>query len=326
MEIISLSYPLTDEAIKAYAIPQTLAIGHFDGVHKGHQQVIRKAVAVAREHGWRAAVMTFHPHPKEVISQGETYITCLTPLDEKMKQFAELGVEVAYVFRFDPLFAQAAPSQFVEEVLRQLQVKCAVVGFDFRFGYQGSGDAAVLQSLGESFMQVEVVEACHRGGEKISSTLVRQLLAEGNVEEAELLLGRSYTMAGVVVHGDGRGSKIGYPTANIELEGAYALPRLGVYAVTASFGEERCLGVMNIGVKPTFVEERNKPTVEVHLFDFDRDIYGTAMQIEVRRFIRSERKFTSVDELIAQISKDAGEARRLLTETSPQSEDSVKSL
>ncbi|WP_020615237.1 bifunctional riboflavin kinase/FAD synthetase [Paenibacillus daejeonensis] len=312
MKIIELSYPLTDQQLENCALPQTLAIGHFDGVHRGHQQVIQKAVEAARADGLCPSIMTFHPHPREVLSQEEPYLTYLTPLDDKMALFASLGVEVAYVFRFDLTFAAVEPVRFVEEVLVPLQVQRAVVGFDFSFGHRGEGKAETLRELGKGRMEVEIVSPFHQNDEKVSSTLIRKELALGAVDHAESLLGRPYRFSGIVQTGDGRGRTIGFPTANVHLVHPYVLPRLGVYAVRATSGETTFAGVMNLGFKPTFNAPGGAPTAEVHLFDYSGDLYGKELQVSFCHFIREERKFGSVDELIAQIATDANTARQLL--------------
>ncbi|WP_223869485.1 bifunctional riboflavin kinase/FAD synthetase [Paenibacillus sabuli] len=308
--MITLHYPLSES--ERSEVGQTLAIGHFDGVHKGHRTVISRAVRYAREHDLLGSVMTFDPHPKAVLGQGDQYVACLTPLADKLEQFAELGVDRAYVFRFDRSFAQVSPEQFVDDALRPLAIRKAFVGFDFAFGHRGRGTPELLRQLGEPFMEVEVAEAYHLNGQKVSSTLVRENIASGAMEQATLLLGRPYRLRGIVAHGAGRGRTIGFPTANVELGGPYALPRHGVYAVVAHYEGLRLHGVMNVGVKPTFEDGTVKPTLEAHLFDFSGDLYGRELQLDVMQFLRPERKFDSVDALVAQIRADAEQARELL--------------
>ncbi len=216
MEIISLRYPLSElSGHPGTSQPQVLAIGQFDGVHLGHQQVIAKAVAEARKAGLKAAVMTFDPHPRDVLGQAGQRVSCLTPLQEKLEQFERLGIDTAYIFHFDSLFAAISPEQFVEEVLRELQVKRAVVGFDFSFGHRGLGTPEVLSKLGATFLQVDIVDPFHLKESKVSSTRIRQFISAGNMDEAAFLLGRSYRITGTVEHGDKRGRTIGFPTANV---------------------------------------------------------------------------------------------------------------
>jgi len=310
VERISLTYPLSKET--PLGSPQVLAIGHFDGVHLGHQKVISTAVAKARAAGLRSAVMTFSPHPREVLGQGGQNTSSLTPLADKLDRFAELGVDTAYIFRFDAAFAAISPVQFVEEVLRPLKVRGAVVGFDFSFGHRGEGNPQMLSELGESFMEVDIVEPYEIDDAKVSSTRIREAIAAGEPETAALLLGRSYRITGTVEHGDGRGRTIGFPTANVSPNSNYALPRLGVYAVVLHVKGKVHGGVMNVGVKPTFETGLTHPTFEIHIFDFDEDIYGQQVQVELLHFIRAERKFASVQQLIEQIGADSQQARQLV--------------
>jgi riboflavin kinase/FMN adenylyltransferase len=293
-------------------------MGHFDGVHRGHRNVIRRAVEQAKHNGLLSGVMTFHPHPKEVLGHGNQYVASLTPLEDKLQLFAELGVDIAYVVRFDLAFASVSPSQFVDHFLKPLEVKHAVVGFDFTFGRKGLGDAKLLGMLGGSFLKVDIVDPLFEEGLKVSSSLIREKLEQGDIEDAEQLLGRPYRISGTVVHGEGRGHTIGFPTANIEPSGHYVLPRLGVYAVKVGIGGNRYPAVLNLGVKPTFHEDGMTPKLEAHLFDFDRDLYGEAAEIDFFRFLRPERKFDSVSELIEQIGRDAVQAKTYFAASTEQ--------
>ncbi|MBW7453402.1 bifunctional riboflavin kinase/FAD synthetase [Paenibacillus sepulcri] len=314
MKIISLQYPVQSSEPAKSALPKTLAIGYFDGVHKGHQNVIRRSVEAARSTGIEAAVMTFYPHPKEVLGQGDQYVNGLTPLEEKINRFRSLGVDVVYIVQFDLEFSAVTPDEFVEHVLRPLQVKKAVVGFDFAFGSRGAGKADTLVALGDPDIAVEIVEPLMIDGKKVSSTLIREALAEGKLEMAEQFLGEPYHVQGTVVHGEGRGSKIGFPTANLDPETAYVVPRQGVYAIMAEVDGERIPGVLNIGVKPTFHENLTQPVMEAHLFDFDGDLYGKSIAIHFISFLRTEKKFNSIDELVGQIHADADKARAILSQ------------
>jgi len=309
VEIISLQYPVASSEPVHSALPKAIAIGHFDGVHKGHQNVIRRCVEAARSLGIQAAVMTFHPHPKEVLGQGQQYVTCLTPLEEKVERFRSLGVDLVYVVRFNKELAGVAPSQFVETVLRPLQVRHAVVGFDFTFGAKGSGNADKLRELCEPSIAVDIIEPLTLQGDKVSSTLVRESLASGRPEDARQLLGQPYSLYGTVVKGEGRGRTIGFPTANVEPDDAYVIPRQGVYAIVAEFDGTTVPGVLNIGVKPTFHEHLPKPVLEAHLFDFNGNLYGRTIRLQFISFLRPEKKFGSVNELIEQIHADAQQAR-----------------
>lgn len=309
LEIISLQYPLEGLSAIPQGKPLTIAIGHFDGVHRGHQDVIRRAVQEAGSAGHLSAVMTFDPHPKEVLGQGDRYYQCLTPLIDKTELFAELGVDLMFVVQFNSAFASVTPERFVDEVLRKIGAKQAVVGFDFTFGNRGAGNAETLKQLGAPDIHVHIVEPLYEDGSKVSSTWVREALENGQIDVAANLLGRPYELTGTVVHGDGRGRTIGFPTANIGFDHPYVSPRLGVYAIVAWIGGKPYPGVLNHGMKPTFNKDGVKPVMEAHLFDFNRDIYGEKIRIEFRSFIRPEQKFGSVDELVKQIGRDSEQAR-----------------
>jgi riboflavin kinase/FMN adenylyltransferase len=315
MELISIGFPLSDSPLASNGEQLSVAIGYFDGVHKGHQNVIKRAVDAARQKGLKSAVMTFHPHPKAVLGQGEQYVSCLTPLESKLAQFEALGVDYVFVMKFDYSFAGISPDRFVSEVLVPLGVLHTVVGFDFRFGSRGAGDAGMLGTLGSEYgLTTEVVEPLLLEGRKISSTYVREALDEGNMALAEQLLGRPYELEGVVVHGHARGRLIGFPTANVGLMQPYITPRIGVYAAQAIIGDLVYSAVLNHGMKPTFKDGVRAPVIEAHLIDFSGDLYDQPIRIRFVSFIRPEHKFDSVDELVAQIGRDRDEAVRLLAQ------------
>lgn len=292
-----------------------MAIGFFDGVHLGHMEVIRKAVAAARERGQVPAVLTFDPHPRVVLGQDQ-YHTVLTPLPQKLELFAKLGVEAAFVMSFNQAFSQVPADKFVQDLLVPMGTKTAAVGFDFRFGHRGQGDAALLHEASGGAIDVQVVEPVYRDGVKVSSTRIRELLAEGKCEEASILMDRSYQVSGTVVHGKALGRQLGFPTANLEADASYVLPLHGVYAVkvmgATSDGDIAANGVINVGVRPTVDEGGTVPKLEAHLFDFSGDLYGRSLTVQFRHFLRPEMKFGSLDDLVAQIGRDAQRARELL--------------
>ncbi|MGG1642753.1 bifunctional riboflavin kinase/FAD synthetase [Paenibacillus sp. NRS-1782] len=311
MITVSLSYPLSDELLHQWGRSQVTAIGQFDGLHLGHASVIRKAVELAREQEVPVSVMTFHPHPKEVMKKGD-YEGYLTPLVDKQDILADMGVDVLYILRFDEDFSKVSPEAFITDILLPLQIQTAVVGFDFRFGYRGVGHEHTLRELGGERMSVHTVPPFELDGEKVSSSSIRRALQTGDLTHASRWLGRSYHIRGTVVDGEKRGRTIGFPTANLKLDDTYVIPVNGVYAVRALVGECWRSGVMNVGVKPTFHEGVLNPSFEVHLFDFDQQIYGEPVLVELHHYIRPERKFSSVDELITQIGNDAQTAKKLL--------------
>jgi len=311
VKTVYLSYPLPAEVILEHTQPQVAAIGQFDGVHLGHASVISSAVNLAKGKHIPSAVMTFHPHPKDVMKKGD-YEGSLTPLQEKQELLAGLGVDIVYVVEFNDSFSHVSPQEFVEGMLFPLGIEAAVVGFDFRFGHKGEGNAEMLRLLGNGRLDVEVIPPFELEGGKVSSTEIRKALQRGDLERAGRLLGRSYRLRGTVVGGEKRGRTIGFPTANLKLDDKFVIPVKGVYAVRAFLNGRIFPGVMNVGVKPTFHENETVPSFEVHLFDFDREIYGEHVTVELVHFIRNERKFPSVPELIAQIQADADRARELL--------------
>nr|WP_221401241.1 bifunctional riboflavin kinase/FAD synthetase [Paenibacillus phyllosphaerae] len=309
-----MHYPLqlTDE--QHISRPKTIAIGHFDGVHLGHKNVIRRAVESARVEGLQSAVMTFHPHPKEVLGQGDQYVTCLTPLADKIDRFRQLGVDVVYIVQFDLTFAAVTPEAFVTNILTPLHVRRAVVGFDFSFGARGAGTTETLRVLCEpNDIAVDIIDPFLQDGAKVSSTRIRECLSAGEVKQSAQLMGTAYAVTGTVMHGEGRGRTIGFPTANVELSAPYVVPRLGVYAIFVQVDGQRYSGVLNIGKKPTFHDDLPKPVFEAHLFDFAGDLYGKQMDIHFIDFLRAEQKFSSIDQLIAQIHSDAQQARTILS-------------
>lgn len=310
MQIIELSYP-SATPIKPITVEQVMALGDFDGIHLGHQEVIERTLATAKRLGLPAAIMTFHPHPRVVLGQSK-YEQNLTPLADKMELFAKMGIEYVYLVHFTLTFARISPQEFVDLVLVPLGAKSIVVGFDFTFGHEGKGTPEGLQQLGAGKFTVEVTPPFHLLGKKVSSTNIRESLFAGAIEEANHLIGRSYRVRGKVVAGDGRGKTIGFPTANIEPSGDYIIPKKGVYAVRCKVHEQVYNAVMNIGTKPTFTNEQII-TLEAHLFDFDQNIYNQPIEVEFIHYIRSEQKFSGIQELIQQIQQDASEAKRILS-------------
>lgn len=314
MQTIQLTYPVTESDGSEALNPQVLAIGEFDGVHLGHQEVIKRAVATAGRLRIPASVMTFHPHPKEVLGQ-QKYAELLTPIEFKKSVLSQMGVDTMYLVAFNSDLMKVSPEQFVEQMLIPMKVNTVIVGFDFTFGYRGAGTPDTLCGLAKGRFAVEIIRPYHQDGVKVSSTLVREHLNEARIEKANALLDRPYTVNGTVVTGDGRGSTIGFPTANIQLSESFVIPALGVYAVKVTVDGETYNAVMNVGKKPTFVDHLDRPTLEAHLFDFSRKIYGSPVTVQFVSYIRPERKFGSVDELIAQIRRDADQARSILSES-----------
>lgn len=312
METIYLTYPLTEDVIARSARKQVIAIGQFDGLHLGHASVIKSAVQVAAEQGLPSGVMTFHPHPKEVMKKGD-YEGYLTPPAEKEKIIRDMGVDYLYIVEFNDSFSRVSPQNFVGGMLMPLEIHTAVVGFDFHFGYRGEGHAGMLRELSDYKLDVTIVPPFLIEGDKVSSSNIRLDLQEGNVKQVRRLLGRPYSLSGIVMHGEKRGRTIGFPTANLKMDEHFVLPRKGVYAVRVGHEDQVLHGVMNVGVKPTFHEDETVPSIEIHLLDFNGDLYGKPLTVELISFIREERKFGSIEQLVAQITNDAETAKQILS-------------
>lgn len=290
--------------------PAAVALGVFDGVHLGHRAILDAAVSRAGKTGTRPVACTFDPHPREVLHPGRAP-SPITTLDERLALIGQTGIETAVVLRFTQELAAMEPEAFVADVLlARLRAREVVVGVNHRFGKGARGDAALLQALGRELgFSAHIVEPLSIGGVMVSSTAVRGALERGDVVGASQLLGRPYAVAGEVVQGAGRGRSIGFPTANLKLEGALLVPT-GVYACRASIGGVPHPAVTNVGVRPTFGE--NSLAVEVHVLDFVADLYGQRMTLEFRAHLRDERRFESVEALKDQIARDVASARRCL--------------
>lgn len=290
---------------QADGCPLALAIGNFDGMHLGHQAMMDKLIGTAQSQGLKAAVMTFEPHPREFFTPGNAP-TRLSSLREKLELFAEAGVEYAYVCHFNRRFAEVSAEDFMQRILHQaMNVKAVLVGEDFRFGAGRRGAQADFVSAGFQIISLPDVMLDQR---RVSSTAVREALAQGDLGHAEKLLGRPYTISGKVVHGDKVGRTWGYPTANIHMLHDRP-PLFGVYAVKLEGLAELPLpGVASLGVRPT-VKQGGKPTLEVHLFDFQQDIYGKHVRVHFLHKIRDEMKFADIETLKTWIASDAQKAR-----------------
>lgn len=280
-----------------------LALGVFDGVHVGHQVVISRAVEAARAEGGKSFVVTFSPHPIRVIAPGKAPGALLATLDEKAALVKSYGVDGLLVIRFDEDFAKVEAEEFVRE-LTNGEVRTIAVGEDWRFGRRRLGDVGLLRRMGEELgFRLEAVAPVMWDGERISSTRIRQAIRDGAFGAAEQMLGRKYRVTGTVIQGRKLGRKLGFPTANID-PGELQMPKDGVWAVEVE-GIGR--GVANLGVRPTVGGE--KKLLEVHVLDFDGDLYGEVLNVSFLRFLRGERKFDSVEELRVQIGRDSEDAR-----------------
>ena len=291
------------------ARPVALTIGNFDGVHLGHQAMIARLLRAAREHGIVSCVMTFEPHPREFFAPDQAP-TRLTSLREKLELLAGLGVEQVLVCRFDYELARVPAEEFIERILvASLGVRWLLVGDDFRFGARRLGDFDLLAAAGHARgFEVERMASFSVGGVRVSSTAVRERLAAGELDAAAALLGRPYSISGRVVRGEKLGAAIGFPTANVQLQHNRP-PVMGIFAVDVTGPAPQPLaGAASLGVRPT-VSSAGPPVLEVHLFDFDRDIYGTRVQVRFFKKLRDEQKYPDLAALTAAIARDVTDAR-----------------
>jgi riboflavin kinase / FMN adenylyltransferase len=293
---------------------RAVALGTFDGVHVGHRALIAEVVERARELGVRSSVATFDPMPLEVLRPGAAPPR-LSTLEQRAALIAEQAPDELLVVRFDQALAQLEPEHFVEQTLvHKMGAIWVVVGENFRFGHGAVGDASVLVALGERLgFGVSAVPLQRVDGERVSSSWIRELVSQGEVDHAARLLGRDPWLEGLVERGDARGRELGVPTANLAIDAASVRPARGVYAGIAVLADGRRVpAAISVGWNPTFGEGR-PITVEAHLLDFSEDLYDQHLRLEFRRFLRHELRFDSVDELIAQMQLDIQQTRELTT-------------
>jgi len=290
--------------------PTAIALGNFDGVHQGHRNVIQPVL----EQSLRSTVVTFHPHPREYFS-GQP-CSLLTPLEEKISHFKAMGIQQLVLLPFNQELAALSPEEFVQKILiEQLDPHYISVGENFRFGYKRQGTAEDLRAIAASYpIAVNIANLQTNAAQRISSSRIREALNQGDIQVANQLLGRPYTLKGTVVTGEQRGRTIGFPTANLALPRNKLIPSHGVYAVQVTSMTYPIAtphpAVMNIGMRPTV--NGQYPTIEIHLLDWSGDLYQHTLSVQLKQFLRSEAKFDSLDALKSQIAKDCETARQLL--------------
>lgn len=289
-----------------------MTIGVFDGVHRGHQQIIKKLTAGAHKDGAPAVVLTFEPHPASVLTANE--IKCLTLPDERADLLGQLNVDVVVTERFTRDLSTVTAYDFMSGLKHRTGLQNLLIGYDFALGRGREGNAARLTEIGRELgYTVEVVSALGDESGVISSTEIRKLIATGNVAEAARLLGRPYSLHGPVVHGDARGRTINVPTANIGYSHDKMIPANGIYACWAYLNGEKHCAAINIGINPTFTPDKQIPNVEAHILDFQREIYGEEVRLEFVARLRDELRFASVDHLLEQIWKDIEDTKKILS-------------
>jgi riboflavin kinase / FMN adenylyltransferase len=290
-----------------------LTIGTFDGIHLGHREIINKVKQIASGKNSRTFFITFDPHPRQVLSTNFE-MKLLTLLPEKIELLESYGIENLFIIPFTREFSQLSSKEFfLEYIIGSVGLNNIVVGFDHHFGKDRGGDFKTLEELGSSNnFGVTVVDPYTVDGEIVSSTKIRKALSSGDMEKANKYLGRSYSLEGKVISGDRRGRELGFPTANIELNSSEKLlPALGIYAVEVLIENRKFKGLLSIGKRPTFYDA-GVIVPEVFIFDFDEDIYGRSLKIKLIERIRDEQKYSSAEELIAQMNRDKTEGIRIL--------------
>ncbi len=295
--------------------PSAVSIGFFDGVHLGHRAIIRRAMTHAAGHGLRSVVVTFDRHPLQIV-RPEAVPPLLMTTPRRARVLADLGPDLVVVLTFDDRLRMLAPETFITQVLRSsLDARHVVVGHNFRFGHRAAGDVALLERVGaRDGFTVDGVELLTAGDAPISSSRIRAALSVGDVETAARLLGRPFLIDGRVVDGDRRGRELGYPTANLAVADEVVMPAAGVYAGTLMHPDGRRLpAVTSIGTNPTF--DGAAMRVETYVMDFDEDLYGLHVAVDLHHFLRGQETFEDVDALIAAMAVDVGQARRALVES-----------
>ncbi len=290
--------------LKRSFLNPVVTLGNFDGVHLGHQKIFSRVKEEAQRYHGEGLVITFEPHPLRILAP-ERFLPLLTPFRKKMMLIEKSGIETVLCIEFTTQFSEISPDAFIQDILlAKIKVKKIVIGYNYHFGRNQMGDAQTLLHAGKRFhFEVEVVEPIQIGETIVSSSKIRELIKEGQVEQASKLLGRNYPMIGRVVEGARRGKTLGFPTANLQIqEGVY--PKNGVYAVDVIWKQMSLQGLANIGSNPTFSPHSEHLSVEVYILNFDKEIYGEEVEIQFRRRIRDEIRFDSPSQLIEQIQKD----------------------
>ena len=290
--------------------PSDMTMGTFDGVHRGHQALLKPLIAGARKAGAASVLVTYEPHPRCVLDPDHCPAN-LTTLEEKTWLLDQLGLDHMVVIPFTPQVAAMSPAAFMQRLLRGIQVRHMVIGENHRFGHRQRGDSGLLRRLGTRHgFTVAVAPTLTRGREAISSSRIRRLVLLGQVRAAAQLLGRDYVIRSTVEHGLKRGRDLGFPTANLRISPNKLLPATGIYAVRVDVEDRTYAGALSVGFRPTFGS--NSLTVEVFILDFDGDLYGSELCVQFIRRLRGERRFASAEALIAQMQRDVEQARESL--------------
>lgn len=296
MELINF-----EEYLKKYNYPLVATIGSFDGIHLGHQELIKNTVLLSDKKNYKSAVITFNPHPQTVINK--TNHLNISTIVDKFEMIEKFNVDFLIIIKFDEKFSKISKQDFVNEYLLKINTKEVILGEDFKFGYKGEGKAPEIALLSNNLIKVTIIDIIKLNNEKIGSTKIINLLSEGKIELVNSLLGYNYYFCGTVIKGQQIGRKIGFPTANIKNDDVKKMLKTGVYGVMVHFKNKAFLGMMNIGHNPTcnFTDDLS---IEINLFDVDENLYDQTLKIEIFCYIRDELKFKNVDELINQLTND----------------------
>ncbi len=290
-----------------------LTLGTFDGIHLGHQKIIDKLIGKTRSADGRNFLITFDPHPRNVISNAADFKILSTPA-EKAAVLEKLGIMNLLIINFTKEFSQQTAEEFFKNyIIDKIGIKEIIIGYDHHFGKGRGGDESTLRDMGKQYgFGVETVDAFRMDGEIVSSTKIRNALSDGNLKIANAYLNRNYEFSGIVIEGDKRGRELGFPTANIKPDNEHKLlPALGIYLVDFYYGGLRHYGLLSIGKRPTFYNS-GKIVPEVYIYDFDNEIYGEKVKVSVLERLRGEEKFSSAEELVAQMKIDKKNGRELI--------------
>ncbi|HLQ71048.1 MAG TPA: riboflavin biosynthesis protein RibF [Bacillota bacterium] len=302
MKTIHVTYPLS---LEKEGIPETVAaIGFFDGIHKGHQAVIKKAAKEAEKRDMESAVITFHPHPSVIFSKDVVHVEYITPIPEKEKILRNFNIDRLYIIHFNKQLSQMEPQAFVDHFIIGLNIKHVVAGFDFTYGPKEKANMNTIGKHSHGSFTYTTIEKVEVNGKKVSSTAIRNYLKEGKIEEVNDLLTRPFRIDGEVVQGARRGHELGYPTANIAVSQDSLLPKKGIYAVKVRYGGKVYNGMASLGTNPTFTPDSHRLSLEVNILDFKQNLYGADLTVEWYKYIRPEKKFDNVDALIDEMKND----------------------
>ncbi|MFV0479694.1 MAG: riboflavin biosynthesis protein RibF [Anaerorhabdus sp.] len=277
-------------------------IGFFDGLHLGHQRLIEKTNQLAKETGCKSSLITFSPDPWEVIKKMD-HIEHLTPLNKRVELAKKMGIDEVIVVNFTESVSQLSSESFVKEILIPCNLETLICGFDYHYGFRGQGDSESLQKEAEGTFDVIIVESINQENKKISTTRICECLENGDITEANQLLGRMYEVEGIVISGNQKGREIGFPTANIQLNDSFLLPHPGVYCGKIKLDDTLYIAMINIGHNPT-MNLQTKLSLEVHILNFDQSVYGKKISLFFDKFLRYEEKFPTLQELISQLEAD----------------------